>query len=120
MVGLLLGAKVDPNRKEGGFSPLFASVENGDVDVARLLLTAKADIITARKKRGGTRPLIWDCARKGNSHMIKELCLAKCDPNLPRESPTAPTPLSTASKQNHQDVVKALLACKAIPQEEEE
>lgn len=87
---------------------LFQASFDGDVELVKKLLAAKADVNKARKD--STTPL-WIASGKGHADVVQLLLEAKADVNKVRKDGT--TPLWIASGSGYTDVVKLLLAAKA-------
>ena len=101
---VMMRAKVNARDKSrDGMTPLHAAVENGNIEIIKLLL-AKGAQINARNKVGGT-PLMW-AAVYGNDDAVKELLKAGADKSLKDED--GKTARDWAIKNNRTRVVEVL------------
>lgn len=90
-------------------SALVLAVENGDVDIVRLLLDAGAD---PDLKAGGYTPLVR-AALLGHLRISAMLLKRGASPDV--KSSDGNTPLTAAAGMNRLDVVRALLAFRPDP-----
>jgi uncharacterized protein len=88
-------------------SPLHKAARNGDVEEAKKLLDAGADL-TARDEHLCSTPLAW-AAKFGQLEMVELLLERGAPKSLPDDPPWA-TPLAWATRRGHADVAK-LLVC---------
>jgi ankyrin repeat protein len=86
-------------------SPLHEAARKGDIEEAKKLLDAGADL-TARDEHLRSTPLAW-AAKFGQPEMVKFLLAHGAPKSLPDDPPWA-TPLSWALKRGHDSVVKLL------------
>jgi ankyrin repeat protein len=102
----LLLQKVDVNATQGdGTSALHWAAFNDDLDLARMVLAAGADV-KAATRIGGITPLFM-AARNGSAPMIELLVKAGADVNS--ATATGATPLMMAASSGNGEAVKALL-----------
>lgn len=102
----LLKQKVDVNAAQGdGMTALHWAVYKDDLEMARMLIQAGADL-KAKTRVGAITPLLM-AATHGNAAMIETLLKAGADPNLANELGT--TPLMQASAAGSVEAVKILL-----------
>jgi len=98
-------AEVVNARNADGSTPLYRAALANDVDAAKALIRAGADVNAAN--RYGVTPLALACVN-GSAAMVDALLAASADPNL--ASPQGETPLMTAARTGNPDVIRALLA----------
>jgi ankyrin repeat protein len=102
----LLSQKVDVNSAQGdGMTALHWAAYRDDVEMAGLLLEAKADP-EPETRVGAVTPLIL-AARNGSAAMISAILKAGADPG--KAASTGGTPLMSAAAAGAVDAVKALL-----------
>jgi len=102
----LLNQKVDVNAPQGdGTTALHWAAYRDDLEMAKLLLTAGANVRAATRE-GGITPLLMAC-QNGNAAMIVALLKAGADSNAVKANGT--TPLMMAAASGSVDAVKALL-----------
>jgi len=99
----------DPPRAEGGFTPLLHAAVSGDIDSARLLVAAGADVNQAAGD--GATPLIVSIV-KHHGDIALFLLEKGADPNVSEPGYTA---LHCASVTGQMDVAKLLLEKGANP-----
>jgi len=99
----------DPPRPEGGFTPLLHAAMSGDLDTARLLLDAGANVNDPAPD--GMTPLIV-AINKHHEDVALFLLDKGADPNLGEAGFTA---LHSAAATGHQKIARALLAHGANP-----
>jgi len=87
-------------------SPLHKAARKGDVEEAKKLLDAGADL-TARDEHLRSTPLAW-AAKFGQLDMVKFLLERGAPKSLPDDPPWA-TPLAWATRRGHADVAKLLI-----------
>lgn len=106
-VRALLAKKVDVNAQQGdGTTALHWAAFNDDVDIAKLLLAAQANVKAATRD-GAITPLFL-AAKNGSAPMIELLLKAGADANSTTETGT--TPLMMAASAGNPDALKVLLA----------
>ncbi|MBZ5602567.1 MAG: ankyrin repeat domain-containing protein [Acidobacteriia bacterium] len=105
-VRALIGQKADVNGAQGdGSTALHWAAQKDDVELAKVLLEAKAKIdVTTRL--GAATPLFMAC-RSGNAAIIELLIKAGAEVNSPDEHGT--TPLMMAAAAGNRDAVKVLI-----------
>ena len=108
VVSLLLAAEAEPPMD--GHTPLLEASRNGNEQVTRLLLAAKADPNVARDD--GVTPLFVACYQ-GNDKIVNLLLEARANPNMARKDGT--TPLWVASDKGNDKIVSLLLGAQADP-----
>ncbi len=102
----LLKQKVDVNAAQGdGSSALHWAAYRDDVDMARLLIAAGANM-TAKTRLGNITPLFM-AAKNGSAPLLKLMLDAKADVNTTDANGT--TPLMLAAASGNADAVKLLL-----------
>ncbi|HEY1342444.1 MAG TPA: ankyrin repeat domain-containing protein [Bryobacteraceae bacterium] len=107
LVRTLLKQAAPVNAAQGdGMTALHWAAYQDDVDLAKLLLAAGADV-KAATRQGALTPLSMACTN-GNAAMIEALLAAGADANASNSSGT--TPLMTAASSGSVDAVKILLA----------
>ena len=106
----VLGGEIElPRHRNGGYTPLMFSARSGDIETARILLAAGADI--NEPTGSGTTPLVV-AAHSGFGKFGIFLLDHGADPNLAAGGYTA---LHAASLRSDRYLVKALLAHGADP-----
>ncbi len=107
LVRSLLAKKVDVNAPQGdGTTALHWAAFNDDRDVAKLLITADANVKAATRD-GAITPLFLAC-KNGSAPMIELLLKAGADANSATESGT--TALMMAASAGNAEALKVLLA----------
>jgi ankyrin repeat protein len=86
-------------------SPLHEAARKGDVEEAKKLLEAGADL-TARDEHLGSTPLAW-AARFGQLEMVKFL-LQRGAPKRVPDDPEWARPLAWATRRGHDEIAKLL------------
>jgi predicted LPLAT superfamily acyltransferase len=86
---------------------LFMAVQNGHVEVVRLLLSGGADVNQARTDTGTT--LLFMAAQEGHVEVVRLLLSGGADVNQARTD-TGATPLFMAAQNGHVEVVRLLLS----------
>ena len=86
-------------------SPLHRAARKGDVDKARALLDAGADL-TARDEHLRSTPLAW-AAKFGQVEMVKFLLERGAPKSLP-DDPAWATPLAWATRRGHDEIARLL------------
>jgi ankyrin repeat protein len=86
-------------------SPLHEAARNGDVERARTLLDAGADL-TARDEHLRSTPLAW-AAKYGRLEMVTFLLERGAPKSLPDDPPWA-TPLAWATRRGHDEIARIL------------
>src|SRR5437764_8415793 len=105
-VTALLKDGADVNTAQGdGMTALHWAVQKGDVDLARTLLYAGANV-KATTRIGGYSPLLI-ASRNGNASMVETLLAAGADPNS--ATVNGATALMLAAQAGNVAAVKALL-----------
>ncbi len=107
-VKALIARRVDINAANDSFTALMLASQNGQVDMVRALLDAKADV--NGKPSGGPTPLML-AAMKGNENIVRALLSAKADVNAKAGDGT--TALMLAATGGHAAIVSALLGASA-------
>lgn len=102
MVRILLRAGVDPDWG-GATTPLEAAALEGHVDVASVLIGARADV--NRPVADGFTPLIT-AASTGNLEMVRTLLAAGADPRVIDDE--GQSALEVATKKKHEEIVEIL------------
>jgi ankyrin repeat protein len=102
-------AEGDAMVPEGGFTPLFFAAQDGDIESARLLLAAGADVNDSAPD--GTSPLVV-ASHAGQSAIVAALLEAGADPNAARAGYTA---LHVAALRGDVATARALLGHGANP-----
>jgi hypothetical protein len=87
------------------FAPLWVAAQNGQVDVVRLLLEARASVDLARSSDQVTPLLI--AASEGHVDVVRLLLEARASVDLAKKDQM--TPLWVAASEGHVDVVRLLL-----------
>jgi ankyrin repeat protein len=88
-----------------GISPLHQAARKGDVEEARKLLDAGADL-TARDEHLGSTPLAW-AARFGQLEMVKFLLQRGAPKSVP-DDPQWARPLAWATRRGHDEIARLL------------
>jgi cellobiose-specific phosphotransferase system component IIA len=102
----LLEQKADVNARQGdGMTALHWAAFNDDLEMARMLLGAGANV-KAETRLGAVTPLFMAC-KNGSASMIEALAQAGADANLPNAHGT--TPLMMAAASGSAEAVKVLL-----------
>ena len=102
----LLSQKADVNAPQGdGTTALHWAAYRDDLEMAKLLLAAGANVQAATRE-GGITPLLMAC-QNGNAAMIDALLKAGADSNAVKTNGT--TPLMMAAASGSVDAVKTLL-----------
>jgi uncharacterized protein len=105
-VSTLLKEKADVNAAQGdGMTALHWAAFHDDLELARMLIKAGADVKTTTRD-GNLTPLSMACTN-GSAAMIEELLKAGADPNSRFVRGT--TPLMIAAESGSPDAVKVLL-----------
>ena len=103
---LLTGLKLDVNVAQGdGMTPLHWAAHHDDLETARLLLAAGANV-NAETRLGGITPLFMACTN-GNPHIIA--LLLKSGASAKAVKPNGTTALMIAAASGSTDSVKTLL-----------
>jgi ankyrin repeat protein len=106
-VRTLLKSGEDVNTAQGdGMTALHWAVQKGDLDLAKLLLYAGANV-RATTRIGGYTPLLV-ASKNGNAAMVEALLANGADPKA--TTAAGATPLMLASRSGSVDAVKQLLA----------
>ncbi len=106
-VRALLKSGEDVNTAQGdGMTALHWAVQKGDLELAKLLLYAGANV-RATTRLGGYTPLLI-AARDGNAPMVEALLAGGADPKA--TTTAGATPLMLAARAGSVDAVKLLLA----------
>lgn len=109
-VGLLLISGADPNVANWvGVTYLHKAAYMGDIEVARLLLEAGADLHAVDEEYRST-PLGW-AAKYGRAEMVRFLLDKGADARIPAEELWA-QPLSWAKRKGHAEIAEMLQAGK--------
>lgn len=111
VVKLLLSRWADPNAPSDHFTHLGGVAFLGDVEVARLLLDAKADVNSQRNAQKRTA-LMWAAAR-GHAAVAKLLLERGADPSLRDEE--GATAMEIAEAAGKDDVVAVLRNARVAP-----
>src|ERR1700692_1563649 len=102
----LLNQKVDVNAPQGdGTTALHWAAYRDDLEMAKLLLVAGANVQAATRE-GGITPLLMAC-QNGSAAMIDALLKAGADSNAVKANGT--TPLMMAAASGSVDAVRVLL-----------
>jgi ankyrin repeat protein len=88
-----------------GISPLHEAARKGEVQQAKKLLKAGADL-TARDEHLRSTPLAW-AAKYGQLKMVKFLLKCGAPKSLP-DDPSWATPLAWAIKRGHDEIARLL------------
>ena len=104
------GVEVDRARADGLGTPLLQASTQGFVDIAKVLLTHRAD--ADKPRDDGVTPLLF-AAQYGFVDVAKLLLDHRADANKPRRDGT--TPLHWAAQKGLVDIAKLLLAHRADP-----
>ncbi|KAH0536387.1 hypothetical protein FGG08_006737 [Glutinoglossum americanum] len=107
----LMNSQLDLNaRQDNGTTPLHWAAENGNEDVARMILDngAEADAVD---KRGQTPLILGAC--KGHELFVR-LMLDRNDVDPNSKDADSSTPLSVAAENGHGGIVGMLLGCDNI------
>jgi len=86
-------------------TPLHEAARSGDLEKAKALLDAGADL-TARDEHLGSTPLAW-AARFGQREMVS-LLLGRGAPRSLPDDPAWATPLAWAKKRGHEEIARLL------------
>ena len=106
-VRTLLKSGEDVNTAQGdGMTALHWAVQKGDIDLAKLLMYAGANV-RATTRLGGYTPLLM-ASQMGNAAMVEALVAGGAD--VKTTTTAGATPLMLASRAGSVDAVKALLA----------
>lgn len=113
MVQLLLeaGAKVDLMAKNQNTTPLYQTARDDDVEVARALIDAKADVEKSPKDLRGSTTL--NAASEMGAEMLVRLLIARGANVNSMIISSKCTPLYSAVKQGHVGIAKLLLSAAA-------
>jgi hypothetical protein len=108
-IGLFLHCNINIDTcDERGWSPLFLSAYNGNIELSKLFLEFGANVNL--KDHGGFTPLHW-AAYNGHANIIKHFVTHDADVNS--HSLRGWTPLMMASMNGHLSACAALIACGA-------
>jgi ankyrin repeat protein len=104
VISLLVKSGADVNARSFHKTPLMQAAEDGNVDVARVLLTAGADPNAMSYADGQTALML---ASAGNHvQVVQELLKSKANPNI--QDHRGKTALIIATHNGYQDVMKSL------------
>ncbi len=105
-VRMLIAQRARVNAAQGdGMTALHWAAFNDDLEIARLLLAADANVM-ARTRVGAITPL-WLAASNGNAEMLDRLLTTEADVNIP--TATGATPLMAAAMAGNVEAIDVLV-----------